>query len=529
MDGIVFEKEIAGTKGITAKLTLSEAYDIQTNTHTVAVTGLQLKSSGYYGVTYYLGAGDQKGYIAANGSRLVVFDNRLGTHSVHPGLNEYGPVVPGEGNPDMPWSSGEISGNSDGTCTVTVSVDFYGYSASGGGANGFRIQSTFEVPLTTIPRASAIGAADANIGSVSTVIITKRMAAYDHTLAFSFGELSGYLQADGSVLETPVRFSESNVAFMLPESFYLQIPDAPSGTCRLTLTTYSGAEQIGDPQTADFTVTASQKLCAPEVSALVQDADDITADLTGDRSKMVRFHSDAICIPTVAARNCASIVSVSVNGQQLPEGELALTVTNTETGTFVITATDTRGYTTALTVEKPVVPYERITCNASVKRTDPTSGNALLKVSGNYWPGNFGAAENTLTLTYSIDHGAAQEISPEILEGTYAAELVISGLSYDAQHTVTVTAKDRVDQVGASLQVKKGIPLFDWGEKDFRFHIPVAFDAGFNMTIDAEDVFHEDVRLSEIWPVYLTQAEYDALVSAGEMNPNTHYVILPEG
>ena len=217
------------------------------------------------------------------------------------------------------------------------------------------------------------------------------------------------------------------------------------------------------------------------------------------------------------------------HGQQLPEGELALTVTNTETGTFVITATDTRGYTTALTVEKPVVPYERITCNASVKRTDPTSGNALLKVSGNYWPGNFGAAENTLTLTYSIDHGAAQEISPEILEGTYAAELVISGLSYDAQHTVTVTAKDRVDQVGASLQVKKGIPLFDWGEKDFRFHIPVAFDAGFNMTIDAEDVFHEDVRLSEIWPVYLTQAEYDALVSAGEMNPNTHYVILPEG
>lgn len=485
MDGITFEKEIVGTKGITAKLTLFEIYDIQTNTHKIAVTDLQLKSSGYYGIIYYLGAGSQKGYIAANGARVVEFDNTMGTHSVLPGLNEYAPVVAGEGNPEMPWSSGEISGNSDGACTITVSVDFYGYSASGKGANGFRIQSTFEVPLTTIPRASAIGAADANIGSVSTVIITKRLATYVHTLAFTFGDLSGYLQADGTISETPVIFSESNVAFLIPESFYLQIPDAPSGICTLTLTTYADAEQIGDPQTAVFTVTASPKLCAPEVSAIVEDIDEITLALTGDRSKMVRFHSDAICIPTVAARNGAAIVSVAVNGQQLQGDDLALTVKDTETGTFVVTATDTRGYTTALEVVRDLIPYDRITCNGSIKRTDPTSGNAILKVSGAFWQGNFGAAENQLTLTYSIDHGQAQTISPVMGDGGYSAELQISGLSYDAEHTVTVTAQDLADQASAILKVQKGIPIFDWGVKDFAFHVPVKMEHGFTAPKEA--------------------------------------------
>ena len=47
--------------------------------------------------------------------------------------------------------------------------------------------------------------------------------------------------------------------------------------------------------------------------------------------------------------------------------------------------------------------------------------------------------------------------------------------------------------------------------------------------VDAVDIEHNGVRLSEIWPVYLTQEEYDALVAAGKMNPNTYYVILPEG
>lgn len=44
--------------------------------------------------------------------------------------------------------------------------------------------------------------------------------------------------------------------------------------------------------------------------------------------------------------------------------------------------------------------------------------------------------------------------------------------------------------------------------------------------MDAVDIEHNGERLSEIWPVYMTQDEYDALEAAGELNPKTHYVIL---
>lgn len=60
---------------------------------------------------------------------------------------------------------------------------------------------------------------------------------------------------------------------------------------------------------------------------------------------------------------------------------------------------------------------------------------------------------------------------------------------------------------------------------------PVANDAEILRLIGSVQKDVDDLKkaISEIRPEKLTQAEYDALVAAGEMNPNTYYVILPEG
>ncbi len=47
--------------------------------------------------------------------------------------------------------------------------------------------------------------------------------------------------------------------------------------------------------------------------------------------------------------------------------------------------------------------------------------------------------------------------------------------------------------------------------------------------VDAEDVEYKEGRLTEYLPVPLTQAEYDALVQAGKVNPKTPYLIIKEG
>lgn len=46
--------------------------------------------------------------------------------------------------------------------------------------------------------------------------------------------------------------------------------------------------------------------------------------------------------------------------------------------------------------------------------------------------------------------------------------------------------------------------------------------------VNANYIAYKDGRLPEYMPVFLTQAEYDALAAAGEINPNTPYHIREE-
>lgn len=44
--------------------------------------------------------------------------------------------------------------------------------------------------------------------------------------------------------------------------------------------------------------------------------------------------------------------------------------------------------------------------------------------------------------------------------------------------------------------------------------------------VDAIDIEYKDGRITDYMPVYLTQAEYDVLVTAGTVNPKTPYFII---
>lgn len=332
-----------------------------------------------------------------------------------------------------------------------------------------------EVELDTIPRASSIGATDANIGATSMVVVTKKNQTYKHSVAYRFGALSGYIKADGTVTDSEVIFSGTSIAFALPDDFYAQIPKAKSGKCTLTCKTYYGNTQVGEDQTVTFTAVAEEGICAPNVSGTVVDANETTKALTGDENKLVRYHSKAKCTITASAKNAATLASKTVNGEAIIN---TLEISNAETGSFTFTAKDSRGYSKTARVEKTLVPYVKLTANAAVKRTDPTSGNATLTVKGNYYAGSFGAAKNALTLSYRVGTGEEVTLTPTFSGNTYTASASLTGLSYDTAYSVTVTAADKLEEVTAELTVQKGIPTFDWGESDFQFNVPVSFNAG---------------------------------------------------
>lgn len=333
--------------------------------------------------------------------------------------------------------------------------------------------------LPTIPRASTLGATDANIGAVSLIAVSRKSDRYTHTIALSFGGISGYLDADGNMRDTPQKLQQTNLSFPVPETFYDEIPNSPSGVCTLTCKTFLENTQIGQDQTARFTITADPALCGPTMTWSVADGSAAT-ELTGDSHIFVRYVSRALCSVNAQARRGATLAGCTAAGREVSPGQI-LELQDIHGGNIPLRAWDSRGYVTEVVVPLQMVEYIPLSCQATLTRTDPTSGGAILRVQGKYFSGSFGAADNSLALTYQVNGGPAQSLIPTVVEDGYTAQVSLQGLDYRIAHTVTVTARDRVAQVEITASVGKGIPVFDWGENDFTFHVPVQMEQGFTL------------------------------------------------
>lgn len=369
------------------------------------------------------------------------------------------------------WA-GTLSHNSDGTKAVEITGSFTTRSEYISGGN-----VTVTVVLPVIPRASSVGATDAAIGSVSMVAVNRRSGSYTHSIQFRFGSLSGYLTADGGISEQEVRLPETSIPFKLPESFYTQIPNAKTGVCDLTCRTYAGDARIGDAQSATFIATAAESLCSPLVTGRVTDTNPATVALTADAGKLVRYRSTALCTLEAAARNGASVVSKTVDGNPLT-GD-SVTITAVERGSVRFWAQDSRGYAGTAVVEAELIPYIPLTASATAHRPNPTDGSGVIRVSGNYFNGSFGAAQNSLSVRCRVGGGAWMAVTPVVSGSGYTAEAALTGLDYQSQYGVEVEVSDRLTTLTQQLTLKRGLPVFDWGEGDFRFHVPVVFEAGF--------------------------------------------------
>lgn len=363
-----------------------------------------------------------------------------------------------------------ITHNNDGSRRVAMKIEagIYVWSINKDGS------ATFD--LDTIPRASTIGAADANIGSNTTIVVNRKSTAYTHSIAYKFGSLSGYITADGKTSSSESKYSATTISFAIPTSFYAQIPNAKTGTCTLTIKTYSGSTQIGDAQTCTFTVTAPQSACAPSVSGTVIDSNATTKALTGDESKLVRYYSTALCTITATAKNSATISDKKIGGAVVSGNTRSISKVEKNTVSFY--AKDSRGYEATANVGFTLIPYVLLTNNSSGQRTDPTSGNAKLTIKGDFYNGSFGAVDNALTIKYRIaesggSYGSYISVTPSVNGNAYTASVALSGLDYESKYNIQIVAADKLASVTKTVEIRRGIPVYDWGKNDFAFHMPV--------------------------------------------------------
>jgi hypothetical protein len=463
MDGITKTLEFSGTKNMKARVTVTETYDITKNSSDLTVA-VDLLSTGLYGFVYFL-----DGIVSIDNDPFVTLSSESGDDYVY--INEQNIYCPISGVNGSPWKVSGIKHDPDGAKSVTVKFSVQGFTQDKKGAHGFVVEGSFVTSLTHIPRESTIGATDANIGSSSMIAVSRKNAAYTHSIRYTFVETSGYIKEDGTISAEEVKMDAASIPFAIPTSFYAQIPNKKSAVCTLVCKTYSGTTQIGESKSTTFVITAAESLNAPQVTGVVEDVNPTTLAITGNKNKFIRYYSDALCTIAATARNEATIKSKAIDGVSVSGSTRTINEMAKESVTFK--AVDSRGYASEVSVSVDLIPYIPLTCVASGSRKNPTDGTAELTVKGNYYNGSLGGSSNTLTLQYKQGNGALVSVNPVISGNTYTATIPLTGLDYTKNFTFTVVAKDKVTTVTQNAEIGKGIPTFDWGENDFAFHVPV--------------------------------------------------------
>lgn len=346
--------------------------------------------------------------------------------------------------------------------------------------NTHTVNADVAVKSTATQLKSSVAATDANIGSTSSIIITRHNSAYTHTLAYKFGSLTGTI---------PVNATETTIPWTVPTEFYTQIPNDPSGTCTITCTTYNGSTPLGSVD-CTMTATAAKNICSPVVRIEAVDSNAATIALTGNNKHIVKFHSDVKVTAAVEPQNGARIKNTTLKCGNVIANAKIKTFTDAESIDISATATDSREYTTTESVtDLTLINYIKLTTNATAERTSPTSDKVIVNTKGNYYNGSFGAVNNTLRLQVQYkpkskpqfeESDTWAEMAVTINGDTYTAQATLTGLDYTQAYDIRVRASDQIyndgdlaEAIYHNVSLSKGIPVFDWGEEDFNFNVPV--------------------------------------------------------
>lgn len=245
---------------------------------------------------------------------------------------------------------------------------------------------------------------------------------------------------------------------------------------------------------SSITKTLSITNGKPTLSPNVYDTNSTTTALTGDNTKLVKYYSNAYYSIGAAAVKKASLSSQSVTHNGSTKTSATGTYNGVTTNSFVFSAKDSRGNTNSSTITRTLINYVKLTCNQEVKID--VSGNATIKINGNYFNGSFGAVANTLTVQYRWkksggSYTAWTNATATKSGNTYSATATVSGFAYKDLYVFQARAIDKLATIPTSEKNIKSLPVYDWGKNDFVFNVPVKFGAGFTQTT-AEAMVDDD-------------------------------------
>ena len=247
--------------------------------------------------------------------------------------------------------------------------------------------------------------------------------------------------------------------------------------------------------------------CALEWNPTVIDEGSMSTKLTGNPNTMIRGYNCIKATFNATVKKGASIVERTVtcgkktlyNDGNFGDGVSDFLYDNV----FTFKLKDNRGHSLEKTITMPAIDYVAVTCNTKYD-TEILSDNLAdinVTLSGNCFKGSFGAENNTLTVEYRYQknnegfpvddegHEVWTTSVGALIENTkYEISFDIKNIDYKDTYTIQARAKDAVYPNGiyAKEQIVKIVPVFDWGENDFNFNVPVTIQGNPVRAFDAD-------------------------------------------
>ncbi len=319
-------------------------------------------------------------------------------------------------------------------------------------------------------------------------------ASYTYfTLNYSIGDISY-----GSIVS---EFTGNLYHWTIPKEVYREFQNK-DGQARihLLMMTDDGFENYH----FDFFFYTNPNDCRATINYTITDTNPTTIALTGDSSKIVKYHSDVKwTVSAVGAYDIPIWLVAAATPDQIVYGNLSLA---SASGTFDyltskeirFLANDYRDIDTWITADYPWVEYVALTNTTETKNPTP-EGTVDINIKGNYFNGSFGAQNNSLTVQYRYKKLSADNfsnwinITPKITGNTYTATTTLTGMDYTEAYQLETQVIDKLTTTSSGVKTIKAKTVFDWSKEDFNFNVPVNVDG--DTTLNGAVEINGDVNI----------------------------------
>ena len=380
----------------------------------------------------------------------------------------------------FPAKDGSVSGyiyniphDSEGRASVSFYIEGYSEVYDTKSASG-------SLTLTTIPRATPAPNITCDVENTTSFTLTP-YANFSHSVSISFGTINKYLKTDGTLSNSEVKYDTSirTWNFNADKSYYKQF-NKKSGQGSITVRTYSGSTLVGS-KSGTLTIVANQALCSPVITGTVIDTNETTKALTGNENVIIKYKSTPRITTQIQITSPnddnATLSYLQVAGNNISDlTQRVFDVQNPTQNSFIIKAINSRDYSTEtpLTASAGFIDYILPTITiTSAKRTEPTTGDAIIEYKGDWFNGNFSEnVPNKLTLTWKYKekgqtaYTSGGTLTPTVKDNTFSGTINVDGLfNYLKQYDVIIVSNDKLTSIdSAVVNIPRGFPIFWWSE-----------------------------------------------------------------